>query len=226
MAAKERKGSGVLRIIFFPLRLALLVILPFILLIRVSVLAYAQFELSTWLSLGVGGLLTFLLLYFYMNRISRAILGKKKSTDGTRTFSLRAAMFIVGGFCLYALLYLSASNAKTETVKSEFTSVHPLLRLSVSALALLDQDLIITDMSRTHADYDDMGLKRLNNSLHYPQKDGYVHAIDLRTNGRSEWRNSLLKWYFWAMGMNTLRHVGTGDHLHISLIIWDNPKAI
>ncbi|MFT5619362.1 MAG: hypothetical protein ACI85I_002605 [Arenicella sp.] len=75
-------------------------------------------------------------------------------------------------------------------------------------------------------DYKSMGLKTLKNSLHYPQKDGYVHAIDLHTNNRSEFRNRLLKYYFMLMGFHTLRYVGTADHLHISLPIEENPNAI
>ena len=31
------------------------------------------------------------------------------------------------------------------------------------------------------------------------------------------WRNLLLRGYFATMGFPTLRHVGTGDHLHVSL---------
>jgi hypothetical protein len=44
-----------------------------------------------------------------------------------------------------------------------------------------------------------------------------VHAVDLRTIGRAEWKNVLLNWYFRSMGFRTLRHVGTADHLHVSL---------
>jgi len=53
--------------------------------------------------------------------------------------------------------------------------------------------------------------------LHYPQPDGYVHAIDLRTAGRGFVRNRLVQAYFWSMGFVTLRHVGTADHLHVEL---------
>ena len=46
---------------------------------------------------------------------------------------------------------------------------------------------------------------------------GHVYAVDIRTKGRKEWQNSLVRGYFRAMGFETLRHVGTADHLHVSL---------
>ncbi len=50
--------------------------------------------------------------------------------------------------------------------------------------------------------------------------------MDLRTNDRQEWRNQILELYFNLMGFNTLRHVGTADHLHVSLSPHDLPGAI
>ena len=54
-------------------------------------------------------------------------------------------------------------------------------------------------------------------SLHYPQADGFVYAVDVRTLGRPEWRNQVVSLYFQVMGFRTLRHVGTADHLHVEL---------
>ena len=81
---------------------------------------------------------------------------------------------------------------------------------------LMDRDLLITDMTRKREDYAAMGLPALRQSLHNPQADGYVHAIDLRTRHRAEIRNWLLETYFELMGFHTLRH-GTADHLHVSI---------
>ncbi|MEM0998468.1 MAG: hypothetical protein AAGN35_15515 [Bacteroidota bacterium] len=223
-SAKRTGGRG-WKYLLWPFRIALAIVLPFVVLIRVSVFCYAALEWNHWLALFVGAALTFLLIFFYLTRISRLIWGKKKADRRGPVGSLRISLVIVGGFCLYALLYLSAGNAKTASVADEYTSTHPLLRLAVSTLTIFDRDLVITDMSRSHADYDDMGLSRKRNSLHYPQADGYVHAIDLRTRDRAEWRNSALQWYFELMGFGTLRHVGTGDHLHVSLLIRENPAA-
>lgn len=225
-SSSSSSGGGGWKLIFWPFRIILALVLPFFLLIRASVFFHQQFEMNLWLSLGIGGLLTFFLLYYYLGRISRLIWGKKKAEKRSPVAKLRIATVVVAGFCLYALLFLSARNAKTETVHGQYTTVHPFLRLAVSTLTIFDRDLVITDMSRTHSDYDDMGLAPKRNSLHYPQADGYVHAIDLRTNDRAEWRNTALKGYFWLMGFRTLRHVGTADHLHVSLMIPENPSAL
>ena len=53
--------------------------------------------------------------------------------------------------------------------------------------------------------------------VHFRQDDGFVHALDLRTIHRPEWRNLAAELAFRAMGFHTLRHVGTADHLHVSL---------
>ena len=82
---------------------------------------------------------------------------------------------------------------------------------------LANRDLVITDASRTAVDYLRMGLPVFDGTLHYPQRDGWVHAVDLRTNGRNPVVNWLVEGYFRAMGFRTLRHVGTADHLHVEL---------
>ena len=97
--------------------------------------------------------------------------------------------------------------------------VHPLIRVAASTIILVDDEVMITGLGRTPDDYANMGLPQRENSLHYEQADGFVHAMDLRTVGRSDIRNDLTEFYFKAMGFSTLRHVGTADHLHVSLPI-------
>ena len=208
----------IFKVVFF-------VVSPFIVMIRGSVFLYKQFDLGPWVSIAVAAAVVFILLIIYLYFISRKLFRKKKKQRSLKGKMLVAGLLLVvyGG---YTLLYLSGDNAKSSEVQSEYSSLHPFLRMSVSTLVIMDQEMIITDMSRVHSDYQDMGLKTLKNSLHYEQSDGYVHAVDLRTNDRSEFRNSLLQLYFLAMGFNTLRHVGTGDHLHVSLMIKENPSAI
>ncbi len=106
---------------------------------------------------------------------------------------------------------------KREELRTHYYSLHPLLRVASSTFLLLDRDAVITDLLRTHEDYLAMGLTVNEASLHFAQEDGYVHSLDLRTAGRPGWRNGAVRFYFWAMGFRTLRHVGTSDHLHISL---------
>lgn len=222
----KRKLPLFLRVILFPFWLVLVIVLPFILLIRVSVFMYAQFDLNPWLCLAIGAVPTFILTFIYLNRITKAFSSKKKTTEGARKINLRIAIVLVGGFVAYTVFFLSGNNAKTTQVKGEYHSVHPLLRTTVGTLAIFDRDMVITDMSRVPEDYQDMGLATKGRSLHYPQSDGYVHALDLRTNDRAEWRNTALLWYFELMGFNTLRHIGSGDHLHVSLFIHERPGAL
>ncbi len=106
---------------------------------------------------------------------------------------------------------------KSEDVQAEYAKVHPLLRLTASALILVDPAAVITDAGRTTEDYFLMGLPSNEASLHFEQETGYVHAVDLRTRGRPEWRNRVVELGFWALGFHSLRHVGTADHLHLSL---------
>jgi hypothetical protein len=108
-------------------------------------------------------------------------------------------------------------NAKTDEVREYYRNVHPLLRVALSTAILADRDIVVTDTQREPADYARMGLPTLDNSLHFVQQSGYVHAVDLRTAGRAEWKNTLMVGYFRLMGFRTLRHVGTADHLHVSL---------
>lgn len=135
-------------------------------------------------------------------------------------------MILVFVYCLPAIFFLSAANAKHYQVQKEFTSLHPILRLGISTVIFLDNDLMITDAKRQPEDYKKMGLRTKAHSLHYKQSDGYSHAVDIRVNDRSWIRNWLLDMYFKSMGFNTLRHVGTADHLHVSLLSHDRPGGI
>ncbi len=223
---KKNKQPLLFKVALFPLWFVLIAILPFILLIRVSVFVYANLDLDPWFCLAFGAIPTFILTFIYLNRITRTLFSRKKTKKGARKINFRLAIVLVGGFISYTLFFLSGNNAKTTQVKGEYYSVHPLLRTTVGTLAIFDRDLVITDMSRVPEDYRDMGLTTKSRSLHFPQMDGYVHAIDLRTNNRPEWRNTVLRWYFELMGFNTLRHSGSGDHLHISLFIHERPGAL
>ncbi len=207
-------------------QLSLMVLLPFFVLIRGSVWLYEQYQWPSWLALLAMMGVVFLLLLIYVAMVYDAIRGPGRMTRR----SIRLKSYLVLGLMLsfvgYTLFNLSGHNAKGEAVRAEYLSLHPLLRLSVGTLVLIDSELLVTDMARNSHDYQAMGLPALKHSLHYPQSDGYAHAMDLRTKGRSEVRNRLLAAYFWLMGFNTLRHVGTADHLHVSIFSPDTPGAI
>jgi hypothetical protein len=100
------------------------------------------------------------------------------------------------------------------------------LRLGIGTLVWLDRELLLTDADRLPEDYRRMGLPEKSASLHYRQSSGYTHAVDIRTAGRGELRNRLVESYFRLMGFRTLRHVGTADHLHVSLVSHDRPGGI
>lgn len=188
------------------------VLLPFYLLVGGSVVAYRRFGVPTWPALLVGVLLTALTLLIYAALVSRKVSGRLR----VPSFVPKAIVAVVAAYSLYALIYLSALNVKPG-VEDTYRSLHPLLRLATSTLILVDSDLVITDMERRLEDYERMGLPPYERSLHFEQSDGYAHAVDLRTLGRGRWRNFLVQTYFRTMGFRTLRHVGTADHLHVSL---------
>lgn len=188
-------------------------ILPFFLLIKTSIYLNIQQGLNSWVSLigGIGATITILLLYIVL--LFRKVENKKLMMK----FSAGGVAALVGGFCLYGLLYLSSVNAKSDSVRDVYRSLHPILRVGVATTTLADGDLVITDIKRSVEDYAKMGLSVNQSSLHFPQEDGFVHAIDLRTKGHSEIRNVLLSYSLKLMGFQTLRHIGSADHLHISL---------
>jgi len=214
-----------LKLLFNLIKIVALLVLPFVILVRGAVYFHDHYQLMPWLALlGAMGA-TFVLIFIYMTFFYGKLTGKigKSGVLYRRTF---LSAIIVVGYCCYGLIFLSGANAKHDDVRSEYRELHPILRLGVSTLVFLDGDLIITDASRVTEDYAKMGLPALKKSLHYKQKNGYVHAVDIRTNGRSNIRNLAIKTYFKLMGFNTLRHFGTGDHLHISLKSFDVPGAI
>ena len=202
----------------------ILMVLPFILLIRISVFAHTQYDLGAYTSLLVGGLSTCVLLIFYFTVIHQFITGKIGDYAGVKRRSL-IAMLVVLLYGFHALFFFSSGQVKSQELRLEFLEMHPLLRLSTSTLAYMDEKLVLTDAERVPEDYQKMGLPSKSSSLHYKQADGYVYALDLRVKNRSEFRNMLVTLYYRMMGFKTLRHVGTADHLHISLFNHDKPRA-
>lgn len=202
--------------IYHFLKFILLITLPFILLVRGSLLVMEQNGIPAYPSLAVGAGMTIIVLFIYFSFFFGRIAGRFGSFD---TVKRRAwmAFLIVGIYLFHGIFFFSAENAKTTRVSQEFKELHPILRLSISTLVHFDKKLIVTDAERKSADYASMGLTENKNSKHYKQKDGYVHAVDLRTLNRSELRNQFLNFYFKIMGFKTLRHGGTADHLHVSL---------
>lgn len=193
--------------------LSVLAVLPFAVLIRGGVFAYREWALGTWPALALAVTVTTLLLAGYAWAFSRKV-GAGKSVRWVLT---RGSIAIAIAYSGYALVYVASANVKSEDIQTQYAAIHPLLRIAASSLILVDPSSVITDAGRWADDYKAMGLPVNEASLHFEQEDGFVHALDIRTNRRPEWRNRAVEMGFWALGFHSLRHVGTADHLHLSL---------
>ena len=211
--AKARRRPFLVRLFVLVLSLTLLIVLPFAVLVRVSIYLYAAHAVQTWIAVAGGVAATALVVTLYSAVVSKRLTGKAR----VRVLAKRVALPLVLAYCAYTLLYLSNVHAKSPDVREYYRSLHPMLRIAVSTVILVDRDIVITDLQRSPEDYAAMRMPAHNESLHYRQSDGFVHAMDLRTVGRSVWRNSAVALYFRAAGFETLQHVGTADHLHVAL---------
>ncbi len=116
-----------------------------------------------------------------------------------------------------ATTHFPQSNFKSDDLRAEWTHLHPTLRHALWVVRLGDQSLVLTDLRRGPKDYRLMGLRLPFSSRHYPQTDGYAHAVDLRVRDAGDLRNWARQGLFLLMGLNAERHGGSADHLHISL---------
>src|SRR5881296_3077179 len=201
------------------LKVVLIIALPFAVLVRGSVFIYEHGTRSVWLAVLTAGILTAGVVTAYAVWLARKF--TSRGGRGGRALVMPLAKWValplVVFYCGYSLLYLANVNAKSEPVRAYYRSVHPLLRLALSTLILVDRDMLITDTGRAFDDYGRMGLPTNSRSRHLKQADGWIHAVDLRTTGRGFIKNRGVQFYFWLMGFDTRRHVGTADHLHVEL---------
>lgn len=198
-----------------------LCLLPFVVVLRTAVVAYQENIYDGWESLGIGMTAAVLLVCLYIGAFMWSFGIRRRLFMPLLNICLMAMLCYSG----YALFHLATSNAKTEQVRSYYTSLHPFLRVAVKNLTLVDPDLVITDTHRTRDQYRSMGLQPREYSLHFRQSTGFVHAMDLRTNGRPKAINLLVELYFILMGFETIRHVGTADHLHVALPLAEADEA-
>lgn len=189
-----------------------IVALPFVLYVRTGVEVYGR-GAPSWVAILVSMVLTIGVVGGYAIWLSRRMAGSER----VRSVAKWIAVPLVAAWSGYSLLYLASANAKSDDVRVHYTSLHPVLRTALSTIILVNPDLVVTDMARRPEDYARMGLPANDRTRHYQQPDGWVHAVDLRTIGRSEIENRAVQVYFWSMGFSTLRHVGTADHLHVQL---------
>ncbi|HYS59416.1 MAG TPA: hypothetical protein VEM27_02405, partial [Gemmatimonadales bacterium] len=188
-------------------------VLPFLALVRVAVFLYEYEGWPTAFALTGGIACTAAVVTAYGAWAWHRLTGQVRLALVGR----RIALPFVVAYSIYALVYLSSANAKSDRVRAYYASLHPLLRVGLSTLIVFDGDAVITDLARRPEDYKTMGLPPNDGSLHLVQRDGYAHAADLRTGGRGFLRNRLVQLYLWGLGFSTLRHTGTSDHLHVEL---------
>jgi len=198
------------------LRLILIIVFPFILFLRTASYLHEHYTLLPSIAIIGAIIISSLVLLVYITIINK-LLFKSSSTFGLLKHKLLFVLLLVVGFSIHLLFFISNNNLKSEALRSEYLELHPILRLATGILVRLDKKLVVTDASRKPEDYASMGLSQNQRSLHFPQKDGYVYAMDLRTKNRPELQVFLIRAYFKLMGFDVLRHVGTADHLHISL---------
>lgn len=210
---KSKSTFGWRKLLGWLVLLILSMVVPFLLLVRTSVYLYQSYQLNGWIALTVGMAATILLLSGY----SLLVTYRYQKRLRIHKYVIRGIIALVLSYTLYGMLYYSSLHTKTSEINSYYRSLHPIMRISLTTITLADSDLIVTDIQREPEDYARMGLPENPESLHYVQSNGYVHAVDLRTRGRPEWKNWLTKATFKLTGLETMRHVGTTDHLHIYL---------
>lgn len=201
------------------LKLIAIIALPFAVLVRGSVFIYQNGDTPVWVAVFASAFLSATVVTGYAVWIAKRF--TSRGAKGGRALIIPVAKWValplVIFYCGYSLLYVASVNAKSEPVRAYYRSMHPLLRLSLSTLILVDRDMIITDAGRQPEDYAKMGLPANTRTRHFKQPDGWIHAVDLRTTGRGAIKNRGVQLYFWLMGFDTRRHVGTADHLHVEL---------
>ena len=212
---RPRPGSGrnvALSALLAIVKLSAIIALPFVVYVRASVFFYDH-GAPVWVAIAGAAGLTIALVLTYAGALARQLRGRARVRSLLRWIALPMA----AAWCLFSLFFLARVNAKSDEVRGYFLSVHPILRVALSTVILVDPGLVITDMARKPSDYGRMGLRVNGRSKHYEQRDGWVHAVDLRTKSNGAFRNWAVQFYFEVMGFSTLRHVGTADHLHVQM---------
>jgi hypothetical protein len=114
--------------------LVVLAVLPFVVLIRGGVFAYHAWGIGTWPALIIAVLPTALLLGAYAWWVSRRL----GAGAGLRKLLTRTATGVGVAYVSYALVFVASANVKSEEVRAEYASMHPLLRVASSVLVLVD----------------------------------------------------------------------------------------
>src|SRR5205807_1533658 len=117
------------------LKTAAIIALPFVLLVRASVYYYEHVGLDPWTALLAGAVLALLVVTGYAAWLSRRLTGRMRFI----TMLKWVALPLVAGWCLDALLFVGGGNVKNDAVRSYYTAVHPILRVALSTVILVDR---------------------------------------------------------------------------------------
>ena len=140
----------------------------------------------------------------------------KKKKYKKLKWPLIIAFILISGASYYFINSLGNENFKNKGEIGQYKQhTHPVLKYYTVILSVFDPDMVITDSKRRPQDYEKMNLPEFKGSLHYVQKDGYSHAIDLRTKGRTSIRNWLVRAYYYILGYTAIQHKGSAMHIHV-----------
>ncbi len=109
--------------------------LPLVVLVWGAVWLHESYGWWSWLALAGGIFASALVLLIYAV-VARGYVTGRIGDFRTLKRSYWVALILVVVYCLPVVSYLSASNAKYEEVRQEFTRLHPILRIGISTLLL------------------------------------------------------------------------------------------
>lgn len=178
---------------------------------RVQLLLLARSPQAGWWVTGAGALAAGLALAVVLATVFTC-------RSLRRTAVLFAALpVLLLGLGLTAAWRCPAARMKTPELAAEWGKLHPTLRLALRLAMLEDRQLVVTDVERDRQAYVDMGLAAPAASRHYAGPDAYVRGVDLRVADAGPLRNWARQGLLLIMGVDARRHVGTADHLHVTL---------
>ena len=206
-------GSLLRRSVSWLMCMGILVAILFAILVRGSVFSYHTWAFGASLSLVCAVVMTVPLLLLG----AWVIIPGSGIVRRVQRMLIRGTISIAFIYMGYAVLYVASTNAVPDEIREEYQMIHPLLRLAASPVIVLDPSAFRPPDGSMLEDYRLMGLSANEANLHFVQTDDLIHSLDLVTDNRSEWRNRAIELGFWAFGFHSLRLLGVGDHLHVSL---------
>jgi len=206
-------GSLLRRSVSWLMCMCILVATLFAILVRGSVFSYHTWAFGASISLVCAVVMTVPLLLLGV----RVIIPGSGIIQRLQRMLIRGTLMIAFIYMGYAVLYVASTNAVPDEIREEYQMIHPLLRLAASPVIVLDPSAFRPPDGSMLEDYRLMGLSANEANLHFVQTDDLIHSLDLVTDNRSEWRNRAIELGFWAFGFHSLRLLGVGDHLHVSL---------